>query len=391
MIGCQADPSIPRQNVPEKNGAEFTFPLGVYPVEPMTPTSGYSLHFEPADGGDGGGGGGGGGGEDGMPDDSGLGGGSGGGGGPEDAGGEWEEWPDRYVFDVVLPANRTQALCRQLFALFPGRVYPILDILGQDAFREIDPYISYELVGVERFSDAIRRYRDFFFEDGMVGFGAMAEEPFFYAFVDEHKIVTIRAEPSFKERIEKLLKSFGLEQMEEPAGADAAAHEHRGVLLVPTDNPGLLSPGEIVEHLKEEWQLLLNVDPDRNIDDDGKDLGTTAWRCVVRCEYGDKAPRYCEAILYADCLRQAEEVAFEAAEKLSEREKSAWEDAVIVSADRLTPTQVASLPLDSGEAAGLILEGKTAGGGGGGGGGGKKRGGAGKAKPGVVRSIRWLE
>lgn len=333
MIGCQADPSIQRVKV-----GDFSFPLGVYPVEKMSPVQGYSLDFEPADG--------------------------------DDDSGEWEEWPDRYVFDVVLPAERIQPFCRQLFAIFPGRIYPILDILGQDAYREIDPYISYELVGVERFFDALRRYRDFFFEDGMCGFGGMSEEPFFYAFVDEHKIVTIRAEPTFKDRIEKLLRAFDLEQIEEPAGADAAAHEHRGVLLVPSDNPSMLSPGEIVEHLKEEWQLLLNVDPDENVDDEDKPLGVTAWRCVVRCEYEDKPPRYCEVVLHAENLRQAEEVAFDGAEALSEAERTAWQDAVIVAADRLTPDQ-------ANDAAAVGKKGK-------------KTAGV-KPKAGTVKSSRWLE
>lgn len=44
MARCRSDQSIERQQI---NG--FTFPLGVYPVEPMTPIEGYTLAFEPAD------------------------------------------------------------------------------------------------------------------------------------------------------------------------------------------------------------------------------------------------------------------------------------------------------------------------------------------------------
>ena len=46
----------------------FSFPLGVYPIEPMSPRQGFTMEFEPADGGE------------------------------EDAAGgepQWEEWPDR--------------------------------------------------------------------------------------------------------------------------------------------------------------------------------------------------------------------------------------------------------------------------------------------------------
>lgn len=302
MISCQADSSIQRVT-----HGTFQYPLGAYPVEPMTPKAGYSLHFEPADG--------------------------------DDGEGEWEEWPDRYVFDAVISAERVEPLCRMLFSLLHGRVYPILDVLGHDAYREIDPYIAYELVGLDRFTDAVRRFRDFFFEDGMCGFGALSEEPFFYVFVDEHKIVTIRAEPTLKERVEKVLSAFDLEQIEDPAGADAAAHEHRGVLRVPKDEPELLSPEEIVERLRDEWQLVLNVDPDTNVDDEGRELGSTPWRCMVRCEYESTFPRYVEVVLDAENLRQAEEQAFDAVDRLSESQDPMWKDAVIVSSDRLMPEQ----------------------------------------------------
>jgi len=306
MIGCKADSTIQRV----AHGA-FQYPLGSYPVEPMEPKAGYSLHFEPADG--------------------------------DDEHGEWEEWPDRYVFDAVVSAERVEPLCRMLFAMLSGRVFPILDVLGHDAHREIDPYIAYDLVGLDRFTDAVRRYRDFLYEDGMCGFGAMSEEPFFYIFIDEHKIVTVRAEPDLKEKVEKILAAFDLEQMDEPAGSDAAAHEHRSVLAAPADQPDLLTAEEIVEHLKDDWQLLLNVDPDTNVDDDGHELGSTPWRCIMRCEYEGKPARYAEFILDADCLRAAEEGSFEAADELVGEDENGWEDAVIVALDRLKPEQLVEL------------------------------------------------
>lgn len=317
---CRADPDVERVAV----GA-FKFPLGVYPVEPVEPREGYVLEFEPADGGDG-----------------------------EN---EFEEWPDRYMFDIVASADRLPALCRQLFWLLPGRVYPILDVLGHDAYREIDPYIAYDLVPAERFHDAIRRYADFFFEEGMCGFGAMSESPFFYVFVDEHKIVTLRVEADLKEKIEKLLDAFDLEPSRpgaEPAGADAAAHEHRSVLLVPDDAPELLGPDEIVERLRDEWELVLNVDPESNVDDEGHDLGSTPWRCVVRCEPQEgkdvsDLPRYAEIILEAESLREAETLAFEAADRLCEAGgfQDAFADATLVQADRVTQDTLAELLKDS--------------------------------------------
>jgi len=307
MVTCTVDPAISRVEI---DG--FRFPLGAYPVEPMKPKAGYSLHFEPADGGD--------------------------------QSGDWEEWPDRYHFDVVISSDRVEPLCRMLLSILPGRVYPILDVLGRDAYREIDPFIAYELIPLERFTDGLRRFRDFLLEDGMVGFGAMCEEPFFYLFVDEHKIVTIRAAPDMKEKVEKVLHAFDLELTEEPAGADAATHEHRSVLLVPDDRPELLGPDEVVEQLRDAWQLVLNVDPDENVDDDGQPLGVTAWRCLARCELDDKPPRYAEVILKSATLRSAEECTFDAVDALC-GDKVEVQDVVVISSDRMKPEQLAELKL----------------------------------------------
>src|SRR6185295_11070753 len=250
MPRCRVDETLERTVI---DG--FSFPLGAYPIETMAPRQGYISAFEPADSGAGGS-------EfsrsegsdadDAYPDERG-----GGGGAERQSEPKWEEWPDRYVFEVVITAERVEPLVRNLLTLFPSRIYPIIDYLGHDAYREVDPYISYELMGMDRFLDSLRRFRGFFYEDGLVGFGAMVDEPFLYVFVDEHKIITIRCEPDLKDRVERALAAFDLEHLEEqapkdpdappaggPAGADAAAHEHRGVLATADDRPDLLTEDE---------------------------------------------------------------------------------------------------------------------------------------------------
>ena len=260
----------------------YTFPLGVRPLEDLKPRQGYTSDFEPADGGDG--------------------------------EGDWEEWPDRYLFDAFLTSDRLLALCRTLFSIMPGRVYPILDILGNDAHREVDPYIAYEPVGLDRFLDGLRRHRDWFFEDGLVGFGAMSDEPFLHIYVDEHKIVTVRVQSEQRERIEKVLAAFDLQQVDEPVGVDSVSHEHRCVLLAPNDRPDLLAAEEIVEELLDLWRLDLNVDRDGNVDDRDVELGITGWRCVIRrWEGAEEPPKYAEVFLTAESLGVAEDLAYTAA------------------------------------------------------------------------------
>lgn len=333
MVTCKADPTLKRVV-----SGNFQFPLGAYPVEPLTPRQGYSVHFEPADG--------------------------------DDEAGEWEEWPDRYVFDIAITATRVEPLFRALFALLPGRIFPILDVLGHDAYREVDSLVSYDLIGQERFMDAIRRFRGFFFEDGLVGFGAMSEEPFIYIFVDEHKLITVRVETALKEKVEQVLATFDLQPVDEIAGPDSVTHEHRGVLDAPADRPDLLNHEEIVEELIDEWNLVLNVPPDTNKDEEGNDLGITGWRAIVRWEppaatqdpeSGGGARRgassaersssaadgrtgryYAELLLTAGSLRAAEELASETirsmvpAEELGEDDEDGGRE-TFLSMERIRP------------------------------------------------------
>lgn len=328
----------------------FSFPLGVYPVEPIKPRQGFVVEFESADGG--------GGEERETPefptssDDA-------GGATPEPAtedgpvadqparsptpGNDWEEWPDRFMFDILVSAERVPALCRLLFSLLPGRVYPILDVMGHDDYREIDPYIAYDLVGIEKFLDAIRAFPEWFFEDGMVGFGAMALDPFLYVFVDEHKVVTVRAGVELKEKIERLLASFALEPIKEVVSPDAAPHEHRTILANPETESEALTADDILDRLREAWLLQLNVDARTNIDEDGSSLGVTGWRCIVRCVNEDetKEDGYAQVLLAADSLETAERLAAEAV--ADDPQKRKWADVDPLNSDRLTPEHLSEL------------------------------------------------
>ena len=304
---CKADPSIERVS---RDGVAF--PLGVYPVEQLSPLPGYALLFEKADG---------------------------------EEPGDWEEWPDRYVFDIVISSERMPALFRTLAGLLPPRLYPILDVLGHDAYREIDPYISNRLLGLDALLESVNRFADYFFEDGLCGFGAMCDDPFVYLFVDEHKILTVRCEPDLKPKVEAALKAFDLAERPDATGADQAAHEHRSVLVTPEQDPQMMAGEEIVENLLDDWQLVLNVDTERNIDSRGRELGVTPWRCFVRLDpdpasvpsetpTGDRPlPKYAEVWLTAGSYRQAAELASDSILSVCDSENTL--PPLVIAADRM--------------------------------------------------------
>ncbi len=297
----------------------FTYPLGAYPVEPLRTRAGYVVEFEAADGSNGLGGSGGGEGE------------------------EWEEWPDRFMYDCLVSASRVRSLMTLLTALLPSRVYPILDVLGNDAHREIDPYIAYDLVGYDRFCEGLAMFGEWLYEDGMVGFGVMSLEPFLYVFVDEHKIVTVRCELAVKEKVEKALTAFDLGEVEQLSGVDSVEHEHRGVLRIDEASDELLAPEDVVGMLRDMWRLQLNIDADANVDEDGNDLGVTGWYCLARCtRESDEQTKYAELLLAAGSLTEAEQLATDALSPEMGGDDS-WVDVELIRADRVTAQEYAEL------------------------------------------------
>jgi hypothetical protein len=247
------------------------------------------------------------------------------------------------MFDALVDARRLPALVRTLTSLLPLRVYPILDVLGADEYREIDPYIAYDLVGLDRFLEGVRVFGTWLFEDGLVGFGAMSIEPFVYLFVDEHKIVTVRVQLDLKDQVEKILGAFDLKAVEEVKGADAVAHEHRTVLANPEEVPEAITGEEIVERLRHDWAMQLNVAGDTNVDDDGRDLGVTGWRCLARCLVDEGEPeRFAEVLLAADSLDNAEQLALGAVAP-GDPEDPSWLEIDLIACDRVKPERFGEL------------------------------------------------
>jgi hypothetical protein len=315
MPGIEIDKTLQRTTV-----GEFAFPLGVYPVETMEPMPGLYTQFEHADGAD-----------------SFL------SGSTPDAFEDWEEWPDRMMFDAMVSSERIPALMRMLMTLLPARVFPILDVLGVDAFREIDPYIAYDPVGLDKMIEGVRMFGPWLFEDGLVGFGAMSVDPFVYVFLDEHKIATVRVQLDMQERVEKIMEAFGLQSVPEIRGADAVAHEHRSALYAPPEREDLVTAEEIVEQLRRQWLLQLNIPTDSNVDDDGNELGITAWRCVVRClDDPEGLDTYAEVFLAADSLDTAESLATEAIAAEPPNEEG-WIEIDPTNLDRVLPEEFAKM------------------------------------------------
>jgi hypothetical protein len=302
---CAVDPRLER--VVTANG--FQFPLGVIPAENAEPREGYRHEFETGQ----------------------------------------ADWPDCYLYDVVLSAEKTEPLVRDLLRLAPPRLVPILDVRGDDAYREMDPYLGLEELDREAIATMLTTARAFLFEDGHCGFGVVAEDPLFYIYVDDHKIVTIRCGLTEASEVEEVLEAHGIAGDSEPIGIDSVAHDHLDTLWTDDNRTDLLDFYGMLDTLRYEWGLELNIDPETNVDDDGRLLETTAWRVLILLEPTQVLPRwrgpatepskapvkYAELLLAAESLVRVDELVERVA-----RELTNYRLVDLVTADRIRPEEL---------------------------------------------------
>ena len=91
-------------------------------------------------------------------------------------------------------------------------------------------------------------------------------------------------------------------------------------------------------------RLVLNVDPDSNVGEEGQELGVCPWRCLARLAVeDDEKCRYADILLTAPSLRRAEEMVVEATDKLLPKDVADWDEATIINADRLRPEDFATI------------------------------------------------
>jgi hypothetical protein len=202
------------------------------------------------------------------------------------SGGTGEE-PDTYSFYVAVSHERVGAVVRRAMQLLPDTVYGIVEISSRDAYRPVDVYIGAEEIRLRRFLTTWRQCEPILLEDASIAAGANSERPFVELFVDQWKGLSIIVPLSMRGDVESLLDEFDLEEVPEtwPVGADNPALEQSRIRPVLAAS-GAEAPDidDVLMVLRRDWRLELNVDPQRNVDDAGRELGMTLWHAVVGVE-----------------------------------------------------------------------------------------------------------
>jgi hypothetical protein len=260
-----------------------------------------------------------------------------------------DDEPDTYAFHVVVSHERLGPIVHRAFELLPDQVYGIVEIGSRDAYRSMDVYIGEGLIPVEDFLATWQHFEPILMEDGSIAAGANSDDPFIELFLDQWKGLSIHVPLEMRDEVEAMLQSFGLEEVQEtwPHSKDDDLHgqsQVRPILeLVDDFSPDI---DELLLQLRHEWKLELNIDPQTNVDEGGRNLGLTLWHAVVVVEdaAGDS-----DVGAYASIWATASSLGgMETLIESALREFSEWKFSEIYTIDRVAyderPEELADLP-----------------------------------------------
>lgn len=198
-----------------------------------------------------------------------------------------DDEPDTYVFRVAISHEHLAALLDRSFDLLPSEVYCIVEVGSRDAYRAVDVYLGEEPVSIDEFREVWKRYEPLLLEDASIAAGANSEEPFVEVFLDMWKTVAIHVPLAMREEVEQIMREFDLDEVVQiwPEADYAEAGEVPRVRQVlDLSDDAFLDLDELLLDLRHEFRLELNIDPDANVDDAGRELGLTLWRATIIIE-----------------------------------------------------------------------------------------------------------
>lgn len=205
-----------------------------------------------------------------------------------------DDEPDSYSFHVVVSHERIRPILHRAFELLPENVIGIVEAGSRDAYRSMDVFLGTSEITREHFLDTWRWYESFLLEDCYIAAGMNSDEPHIEVFLDQWKGISLHVPLDMRDEVEGFLNGFGLEEVIEtwPSTEDDLMFSSARVIPV-LDLVNDYSPDidEMILELRHEWGLELNVDPETNSDDSGRELGLTLWHALVIVEKTGSTPQ----------------------------------------------------------------------------------------------------
>lgn len=242
MKGFRLHPGLSRAVI-----GDVALPLGLVPGSMGAPTQGYTVEYTAAE----------------------------------------EDEPDAYIFQILISHEHLSPLLDRMFDLLPGAVCGIVEIGSRDAYRSTDVFMAQEPIPIQEFRRGWNQYEAFLLEDGSIGVGANGDDPFVEIFLDQWKTVVAHVPLLMRDDVEHILGAYSLEEVSNtwPLMSDDEAEgalKVRSVLAL--DDEFAPDVDELLLQLRHAWQLELNVDPSRNVDEVDRELGLTLWHATVLVE-----------------------------------------------------------------------------------------------------------
>lgn len=198
-----------------------------------------------------------------------------------------DDEPDTYAFYVTVSHERVAGIMTRMFDLLPEEVCGIVEISSCDAYRAIDVYISREEMTRSHFLKTWKTLGPVLLEDSSIAAGANSETPFVEIFLDQWKGISIIVPLSMRDDVESILREFDLNEVPETwaVGGDNPALEEAQIRpVLQTNGAEPVEIDDVLWQLRADWNLEINIDPDTNVDDSGRDLGMTLWHAMVALE-----------------------------------------------------------------------------------------------------------
>lgn len=204
---------------------------------------------------------------------------------------EDETHPETMTYTIVVSHEMIRPLLHEFLRLLPPRVFGLLELGSRDAFREVDVFIGEE-VDVDRFLGAWDFFESILLEDAMLGVGVNSRSPFLEIFLDPDKRLILHIEPGGDRVIEGILNRFGIERRHDEDIQSVRNVKELKLRPVLEQRPGcMLDSDHLLLELRSAWALLLDDDPDRNLDARGRDIGFTLWHGLAQVDQEDPAGR----------------------------------------------------------------------------------------------------
>ena len=204
-----------------------------------------------------------------------------------------DDEPETYTIQVVISHDQLPTLVDRALRLLPEEVVAILEIDSQDAYRTTDVFLSEEPISRSNFIENWQCYAPFLLEDCSIGVGANSEEPFLEIFLDPFKTLNFHIPLEMRDVLENMLSDLGLEEVPYTWPIDECESMIRGWRIRPVldrSDPNLADEVELLNHLQHAWRLTLDIDPDHNVDEVGRELGFTLWHVQMLVESAFGAP-----------------------------------------------------------------------------------------------------